>query len=204
MTMTTDRRSFLAMLAAAALPPAAHAQDLQRQLRILVGFPPGGTPDLVARLYAEAMRPDTGAPIIVENRSGASGQIAAEVVSQQPPDGGTLLMANNHMMSTAPLTMRSIKYDPLKDFEPVSMVAAFEVVLIVGGKLGAKTFRDYVETVRRQPQNAATASPRRAACRNSSASRSAAKRTSPRWPSPIRAQAASSRTSWATTCRPRW
>lgn len=153
MNKTPQRRTFLALLAAAALPGAALAQEARRPTRIVVGFPPGGTVDQVARLYAEAMRASLGASVIVENRSGAGGQIAADAVRQQPADGSTLLIANNHMMSTLPLTTRSIKYDPINDFEPVSMVAAFEVVLVVSAKLGVKTFHDYVEAVRRQPQN---------------------------------------------------
>ncbi|MGD9942008.1 MAG: tripartite tricarboxylate transporter substrate-binding protein [Burkholderiaceae bacterium] len=159
MKLILNRRRTLALLAAApalAVPGVRiRAQELKGPIRIIVGYPPGGTVDQIARLYGDELRQSLGVAVVVENRTGAGGQLAADMLRSQPADGSTLLVANNHMMSTLPLTTPAIKYDPVADFEPVSMLAIFEVVLAVSSALGATRFAEYVELVRRQPQRGA-------------------------------------------------
>lgn len=142
------RRTLIAsVLLGAALPTLG--QELKGPIRIVVGYPPGGTADIVARLYADELRQRLGVTVLVDNKPGAGGQIAAETFrNSAPPDGTTLLLANSHMMSTLPLTTRSVKYDPVKDFEPISRLAGFELGLIVGAGNPAKSLAEYVATVR--------------------------------------------------------
>ena len=147
----TRRHVLACALAVAALPTLA--QDLKSPMRIIVGYPPGGTADAVARLYAEELQQRLNVQVIVENKAGAGGQIAAETFrSSAPPDGSTLLLANSHMMSTLPLTTRSVKYDSVKDFEPISRLATFEVGLIASAGSTARSVRDYVDAVRANPK----------------------------------------------------
>ena len=149
------RRSLLCLAAAGmAMHPAlrpAHAQstDFKGQtLRIVVGFPAGGTADAVARLYAQEMQALLGAAVIVDNRAGAGGQIAAEYFRSLPPDGRTLLLGNSHMFSTLPLTSRSVKYDPQKDFVPVAQLATFESAFAVNSAQPAKTLPEFIALAR--------------------------------------------------------
>ena len=149
------RRAFLPLLPAgviaAALPPLAAAQPSAtagRTIRLVVGYPAGGTADAVARLYAEELQKRLGATVVVDNRPGAGGQIAAEQFRALPPDGSALLLGNSHMFSTLPLTSRSVKYDPVKDFAPVARLATFEVALAVSAAQPAKTLQEYLALAR--------------------------------------------------------
>ncbi|MCC6474688.1 MAG: Twin-arginine translocation pathway signal [Burkholderiales bacterium] len=149
------RRTALVLLAIACTAPwgaQAQAQAPKNPTRIIVGFPPGGTIDQVARLYADELAQRLGVTAIVENHSGAGGQLAIEMLLRVGADGGTLLVANDHMISTLPLTTPSVKYDPVNDLEPVSMLAGFEVVLAVNGALGVSNYGDYVARMRRDPK----------------------------------------------------
>lgn len=130
---------------------AAQAQSLPDPVRLVVGFPPGGTADIVARAYAEQLRDALGVNVVVENRPGAGGQIAAQGFLRSPTDGSVLLVANNHMMTTLPLTMKSVNYDPQKDFAPVAVIASFEHVLAVGKDTPASTLDEYVALVKKNP-----------------------------------------------------
>lgn len=146
------RRSLLLLAAAAAFAgsgavTAAMAQptDLKGQtLRMVVGFPAGGTADAVARMFAQEMQAPLGATIIVDNRAGAGGQIAAEYFRALPADGKTLLLGNSHMFSTLPLTSRSVKYDPEKDFTPVARLATFESSFAVSAAQPVKTLPEFL------------------------------------------------------------
>lgn len=154
MTMQPGPRRRLMLIGAlAAFARPSLAQTFKGPIKIIVGYPPGGTADAVARLYADELRQRLGVPVIVENKAGAGGQIAAESFrTGAPPDGSTLLLANSHMMSTLPLTTRSVRYDPVKDFEPVSRLATFEVGLVTAAGSSARSVKDYVEAVRANPK----------------------------------------------------
>src|SRR5688500_10347846 len=125
-----------------ALGTSAGAQD--RPVRILVGFSPGGTSDVIARLVTDRLRASLGAPVIVENRPGADGMIAAEMLKNATPDGRTLMVSPITVTVFAPLTHAKLRYDPIKDFAPVSLAANFQLALAVGPGSPAKTMRDYI------------------------------------------------------------
>jgi tripartite-type tricarboxylate transporter receptor subunit TctC len=135
-------------LAAVALAAAASAAAQDAPLRILVGFPPGGGSDLIARLAAEHLRASLGANVVVENRPGASGMIAAEALKNAAPDGRTLMVSPIAVTVLAPFTHRNLKYDPDRDFAPVSLAANFQFALAVGPGSPAKTLHEYFTWVR--------------------------------------------------------
>ena len=130
---------------------SAIAAKLPDPIRLIVGYPPGGTADAVARAYAEKLRTELGVAVVVDNRAGAGGQVAAQGFLQAPKNGSALLVANNHMMSTLPLTVPTVTYDPVKDFAPVAVIAKFEHILSVGKNTPASTLAEYVELVRQEP-----------------------------------------------------
>ena len=113
-------------------------------VRILVGFPPGGESDVVARLLVDRMRSLLGVPVIVENKPGANGMLAAEALKNAAPDGRTLMIAPIAVTVFAPLTHSKLRYDPAKDFAPVSIAANFQMALAVGPGSPAKTLHEYV------------------------------------------------------------
>ena len=130
--MTTfSRRSVLAAVAVASfsLAPAAFAQ--QAPIRILVGFPAGGSTDAVARHLAQGMSEVLQRTVVVDNRPGAGGQIAAAALKAAAPDGNTLFLSNSHALAMIPLTVRQPGYDTAKDFAPVGLVAIANDVLAV-------------------------------------------------------------------------
>src|SRR5947208_6463273 len=97
----------------------------QQPIRVLVGFPVGGTIDTVARLLADQMKDDLGAAVVVDSRPGAGGQIAAQALKQSAPDGRTLLLSPDHTMVMLPLTVKAPGFQPLSDFAPVGQVARY-------------------------------------------------------------------------------
>jgi tripartite-type tricarboxylate transporter receptor subunit TctC len=131
---------------------SAHAQD--GSVRILVGFPPGGESDLVARLLADGLRSSLGVPVTVDNRAGGSGTVAAELLKNAPPDGNTLMVSPIAVTVFAPLTHARLRYDPAKDFAPVSLVANFQMALAVGPGTPATTLGEYLDWVRANPAKA--------------------------------------------------
>jgi tripartite-type tricarboxylate transporter receptor subunit TctC len=141
-----SRRNFTrAAIAAALFPllvPAAAAQSNGRSpapwptrpLRILVGFPPGSTPDMAARTFADALAKALGQPVIVENKAGASGNIAADQVAKASDDH-TLGVLINGNLTTAKMLYAKLPYDPQKDFTPLSLLATAPLVLVAAGHL---------------------------------------------------------------------
>ena len=142
----------LALLALTLASPAG-AQD--RPIRLLVGFAPGSTSDMIARLVASRIDASLGAPLIIENRAGANGFIAAEAVKNAPPDGGTLMIAPIAVTVFAPLTHPNLRYDPIKDFAPVSLAANFQFALAVGAGSDAKTLPEHIAWLRANTAKAA-------------------------------------------------
>lgn len=139
----------LALLFAAAVP--ALAQD--STTRFIVGYAPGGGNDLSARIVAEALGKATGRPFIVENKPGASGQLAAEFVVRAKPDGLTLLATGNSAVSMAAAIYPKLSYDPIKDLVPVAVIADYpQLVLIVAADHPAKTFAEFVSWTKANPE----------------------------------------------------
>ena len=144
--MQITRRATLAALAA--LPFASQAQD--KPIRLLVGFPAGGGTDAIARLLAEALQASLGTTVLVENKPGAGGQIAAQALKTAAPDGTTFFVSHDHTISILPLVMKNPGFDPAKDFVPVAGFATFANALALSGGTPATSLPDYVAWVKKQ------------------------------------------------------
>ena len=116
-------------------------------VRILVGFPPGGGTDAIARTLAEKLKDQLGAPVVVENRAGAGGQIAAQALKAAPADGHTFFLSHDHSISILPLVTKNPGFDPAVDFVPVAGFATFANALAVSGGTPAKSLAEYVRHV---------------------------------------------------------
>lgn len=140
-------RGVCASILLGALAGAAFAQSA-KPIRILVGFPAGGGTDAIARLLAEKLKDELGASVVVENRPGAGGQIAAQALKAAAPDGTTFFISHDHTVSILPLVMKNPGFDPVKDFVPVAGFATFVNALAVSGGTPAKNFNAYVTWVK--------------------------------------------------------
>jgi tripartite-type tricarboxylate transporter receptor subunit TctC len=145
------RRTFLLATALLALP--AFAQTPAPTLKIVVGYPAGATSDSLARVVGEHMAGTLKQTVIVENKPGAGGRIANELVKAAPPDGSTVLMTPIATMGIFPHSYAGqLRYDPFKDFAPVAHLANFHVGLGVGMGVPAKTLAEYVAWVKANPE----------------------------------------------------
>jgi tripartite-type tricarboxylate transporter receptor subunit TctC len=145
--MTMQRRVFLhtTLAGATALAAPAFAQAWpSRPIKMVVPFPPGSSPDIIARLVAEPLGHALGQVVIVDNRPGAGGNVGTAAVAKAEPDGYTFLFTIQGPLVTAPLLSKSLNYDPAKDLAPVTLVATSPNVLVVDPKLGANTLADFV------------------------------------------------------------
>ena len=139
--------SVLVLLSALSLG-TAFAQG--KPIRILVGFPAGGGTDAIARTLAEHLKDELHTPVIVENRAGAGGQIAAQALKASAPDGTTYFISHDHTISILPLVTKNPGFDPARDFVPVAGFATFVNALALSGGTAAKTFKDYLAWVKSQ------------------------------------------------------
>jgi len=156
------RRCLLLALGLFALiaPPVATAQTaLKGPLRIVVGFAAGGSSDIAARLIADKLKDELGQPIIVENKTGAGGRIAAEALKTAPADGTTLLLVPVVVPVLAPLVYRQLAYDPAKDFAPVTQIATYQFGYAVGANHPAKNVAELIAWMRANPTQANFGSP---------------------------------------------
>ena len=138
----------LAMLAGAM--PAAAQGFPDKPLRILVGASPGGGTDILARVLADKLAPALKQSVVVENRPGASNTIAAEMAARAVPDGSTLLLATNTAQAVAP-HMLKLKYDPLKDLQPIGLVAVMPNVLVVSSNAPYKNVKELLAAMAAKP-----------------------------------------------------
>lgn len=142
------RRGFLqttlASAAALAAAPAFAQAWPSRPIKLVVPFPPGSSPDFIARLVAEPLGRALGQPIVVDNKPGAGGNIGTAAVARAEPDGYTLLFTIQGPLVTAPILSKGLGYDPARDLAPVTLVATSPNVLVVDPKLGANTLADFV------------------------------------------------------------
>jgi tripartite-type tricarboxylate transporter receptor subunit TctC len=143
--MKLNRRTF-ALGAASALALPSFAQT--RTIRLLVGFPPGGGTDAVARLLAEHLKDFLNANVIVDNRAGAGGQIAAQALKGAPADGSTLFLSHDHTISILPQVTKNPGFDPAADFVPVAGFATFVNAFGLSGGTPARSFPEYVKWIR--------------------------------------------------------
>lgn len=135
-----------------ALSAAAHAAWPERPIQMIVPFPAGSSPDILARAVAEPLSADLGQPIVIENKPGAGGNIGTRMATQAKPDGYTVLLTINGPMVTAPtLYKNSLGYDPLKDLTPISLVGTSPNVLIVPANASAKNVQEFVAQAKAKP-----------------------------------------------------
>ncbi|WP_316155482.1 tripartite tricarboxylate transporter substrate binding protein [Cupriavidus sp. BIC8F] len=151
------QRLAMASLAACALvlPLSAAAQGQHqvaggKPIRILVGAPAGGTTDTLARTIAQEMSQELGQPVVVENRPGAGGNIAADLVAKSAPDGSTLLMSFTSHTINATL-YKKLPFDPVQDFTPITLVATVPSVLVATPKLAASNVPELIRLARSEP-----------------------------------------------------
>ncbi|HWT09519.1 MAG TPA: tripartite tricarboxylate transporter substrate-binding protein, partial [Roseomonas sp.] len=148
--MKTTRRALLA--ATLATPAAAQAPWVPtRPIRFVVPFPAGGATDVVARVLAERLQESLGQPVVVENRTGAGGNIGVENVVRSAPDGTTLLMGTTGTLTVNPHLYANLGFDPLRDLAPVSMAFTTDHVLVVNPAVPAQTAQDFLALVRARP-----------------------------------------------------
>lgn len=143
------------MLLAAA---TAFAQPV-KPTRMLVGFPPGGNIDILARVFGERMAETLGRPVIVESRPGATGQIAAELLKASPGDGYTFLMTPDSSLVVRPLVTKKQPYDPVTDFMPVAHTGLSSQALAVGSDVPAKDMREFAAWIKANPNRGSVALP---------------------------------------------
>jgi tripartite-type tricarboxylate transporter receptor subunit TctC len=148
--MKTTRRAVLGACLAVPFAGAALAYP-DRAVRLLVGFPPGTAPDLVARLLADALKEAWPAGVVVENRPGAAGHIAATEASRAPADGYTLLFSEIGQLAMAPSTFARLTYDP-KDLAPIARVVTSDFAFVVPASLPATDLDSYVAWAKQRPQ----------------------------------------------------
>ncbi len=143
--------ALLSLLLAAAFPGAGFAQGdyPSKPVRMVVGFPPGGGNDILARLLAAKLQEAWGQSFVVENRPGAASNIATEFVAKSAPDGYTLLF-NAAGMVINPAMFASLPFDPLRDFEPVSQLAVFPFVLVVHPSVPAQNVKELIQWAKSQ------------------------------------------------------
>ena len=147
-----QRRTFTAGVAASLAAPLVLAQgDLPSgPIRIIVGFAPGGGTDILARVIGQKLGDIWKTQVIVENKAGASGTIAADYVAKQPGDGTTLLMAHINSQAITPALVK-LNYNPATDFQPIVLVGVTPNLLICNENQPAKTVKDLVELCRKNP-----------------------------------------------------
>lgn len=133
-------------IACCALALSAHAQDAypSRTVTIVVPFGPGSGTDIGARLLAQKLGEALGQTVVIDNKPGANGSIAAEIVARAKPDGHTLIMGTNSTHGANPALMRDLRYDPIKSFEPVNRVAVFTSIVVVNPGMPVKTMRELI------------------------------------------------------------
>ncbi|MDE2419119.1 MAG: Bug family tripartite tricarboxylate transporter substrate binding protein [Burkholderiales bacterium] len=156
--MNTLRNILTTLAVALTMAASAHAQ-VDRPLRILVGFPAGGSADLAARLIGERMATELKQPVVIENKPGAGGRLAADVLKNAPADGSTWMLAPIVVPVLAPLVFTKLPYNASTDFAPVAPVANYQFGLAVNAAHPAKTVQELVKWAKANPMQANFGSP---------------------------------------------
>ena len=159
-TLFPVRRLLLAVLASLlALAAGPVAGQSGRTVHILVGFPPGGGTDAIARTLAERLKDELNANVVVENRPGAGGQIAAQALKSAAPDGTTFFISHDHTISILPLVLKNPGFEPARDFVAVAGFATFVNAFAVSGSTPARGFDEYIGWVKSQGNKSAVGIP---------------------------------------------
>ena len=156
-----QRRTLITSLALAssllAVTPASAQSD--KTLRVLVGFPAGVSIDVVTRIVAEKMKDELKRPVIVDNRPGAGGRLAAELLKSAAPDGNTVMVTPIVVPVLAPMVFSKLSYNPETDFAPVGKVCDFSFALAVPATSPVKNLKDFAAWLKANPQQANFGSP---------------------------------------------
>ena len=147
--MPSPTRRLITLTLLAALTTLVQAQD-KPPLRILVGFAPGGSADVLARMVAEGLRDDFG-PIVVDNKPGAGGRVALNLVKAAKPDGQTVIVLPSGPMVLFPHVYKKLDYDPVRDFTPISQIARFQFGVVAGPATSAKTIAEMIALAKAKP-----------------------------------------------------
>jgi tripartite-type tricarboxylate transporter receptor subunit TctC len=146
------RQLVLALSIAIGIPAAVMAQAYpNKPLRIVVGYTPGGTTDIIARVIAARLTVTLGQPVIVENRPGAGGNLGADSVAKAAPDGYTLQLGTAGNMTVNPSIYPNMGFDTVRDFQPISLVATLPNLMVVNPKVPAKTVQEFVAWAKSRP-----------------------------------------------------
>ena len=146
---SAGRRHWLVLLAAFVFSSGL-AQAQPGGVRLMVGFPAGGGTDAIARIFADKLKDQLGTSVVVENKAGAGGQLAAQALKAAPADGSVLFLTHDHTVSILPLVVKNPGFEPAKDFVAVAGFATFVNALAVSGGTPAKSVNDYVAWVKSQ------------------------------------------------------
>jgi tripartite-type tricarboxylate transporter receptor subunit TctC len=139
-------------LAAMLFADVSFADDYpSRPIRLIVPYAPGGGADTVARIVAKRVGETIGQPIVIENRGGAGSIIGTDMVAKAEPDGYTLLLGQSGPISINPAVYKDLRYDPIRDFAPISMTTAYPYILVVNAKQPAKSLQDFVTLAKSKP-----------------------------------------------------
>jgi tripartite-type tricarboxylate transporter receptor subunit TctC len=156
----TRRHALAALIGSGSLSgtPWANAQAFPgKPIKVLIGVPAGGTQDVLTRAIADAVRTSLG-PIVIDNRGGAAGRIAVEVVKNAEPDGHTILLGTAGMMTMFPSAYKNLSYDPIKDFVPIVNAASFELAMVVHQSVPANTVAEFIAWAKTQGNKVSFAS----------------------------------------------
>lgn len=161
--MMMKRREWMtaigAMGAGSLLAASSAFAQSDKPLRVIVGFPAGGSIDVVSRIVAEKLKDELKRPVVIDNRTGAGGRLAAELLKSSPADGNTVMVTPVVVPVLAPLVFNKLTYNPDTDFMPVVRLCDFSFGLAVGPGTPAKNLRDYVAWLKANPQKANFGSP---------------------------------------------
>ncbi len=142
----------VALLSMIALAGNAHAQSYPiRGVKIVVPWTPGGSNDVLGRVIAQKLSESWGQPVVVENRPGAGGNLGADAVAKSAPDGYTLLVAANNILSINPTMNVGTPFDPIKDFVPITLIGAIPVLLAVNPSVPAKSVKELIVLAKSKP-----------------------------------------------------
>lgn len=142
----------VAALAVSAVPMTSAAQTYPtKPIRLVVAFPAGGSTDIIARLVAQKLGEKLGQQVIVDNRGGAGGTIGTEIAARATPDGHTLTMGTTSTHVIAPAAYAKVNYDPVKDFEPITLVASTPYLLVLHPGVKANNLKEFVALAKSQP-----------------------------------------------------
>ena len=145
------RRLALALALQSLALPAFAADYPSKPIRLVVPYAPGGGADGVARIIAKKMSENIGQPIVIDNKGGAGSILGTEIVAKAEPDGYTLLLGQSGPISINPAVYKSLPYDPVKDFVPLSMTTAYPYILVVNADLPVKSLAEFVALAKSKP-----------------------------------------------------